>query len=365
MSYRFLIVEDNAVMIDTLTEALKASFESCEVVATGFAQAPAKLKNSRPDAVILDLAEGVDDIAASEPAWNFVWNENFCPIVIHSAFEDGAYDKQDHPFRRYERKGRGSEDKVVGHLKAFAEEIEGVRKLREEIDLRIATSLREVSPLVWRESAGAERSDMLRRVTRRRVAASLDTASEDANLKAVEQFIYPPLEPTLLTGDILRLRVGPLDSVGSYRVVLTPSCDLVVGGNRKPVDEVLVARCVPVNDQEILRRSLLQPNATPQKIGKTLCGDGSTDMVVLPRLHGAWPAMVVDLKRLELMERTKVGVADVAGAETEFVRVASMDSPFRERIAWRFVATCGRPGLPDLDRASLEQDIVAAASPAV
>ena len=81
---------------------------------------------------------------------------------------------------------------------------------------------------------------------------------------------------------------GPTDAVNSYRVVLTPSCDLVVGGNRTPVDEVLVARCVSVTDQEILRRNNLQA-ASPQKIGKNFCGDSHTDMVVLPKLHGAWP----------------------------------------------------------------------------
>ena len=145
--------------------------------------------------------------------------------------------------------------------------------------------------------------------------------------------------------------------------MLTPSCDLVAGGNRAPVDEVLVARCVSVRDPEILRRNNLKADASAQKIGKTLCGDGHTDMIVLPKLHGAWPTMVLDLKRLELMERAKVGLSDIAGAADEFVRVASMDSPFRERVAWRFVATCGRPGLPDFDRVCLEQDIAAAATP--
>lgn len=361
MSYKFLIIEDDELQIEALREALSSSFPNCLVAETGFAKSVVMLKDLRPDAVILDQSDAGSDVDASAPAYDFVWNHNFCPLVIHSAYAD-VYDTPIHPFRRYERKGVGSVDRVIAHLENFAEQIGGVRQLREEIDGRIATSLRQVSPLVWSEAAGAERSEMLRRITRRRIAASLDSSAHDANIKAVEQFIYPPLEPTLLTGDVLRLHVGQANDVNSYRVVLTPSCDLVVGGNRTPVDEVLVARCVSVTDQEILRRNNLQ-TASPQKIGKNFCGDSHTDMVVLPKLHGAWPTMVLDLKRLELMERAKVGLSDVDGAVTEFVRVASMDSPFRERVAWRFVATCGRPGLPEFDRASLEQDIIAAATP--
>jgi len=362
MSYKFLIIEDDQLQIQALSEALTDSFPGCIIAESDFAQSVEMLKDIRPDAVILDQSEAGIDVDASAPAHDFVWNHNFCPLVIHSAYDD-VHGPAVHPFRRYERKGVGSVDRVMAHLTKFAEQIGGVRQLRQEIDSRIAASLRQVSPLVWNEAAGADRSDMLRRITRRRIAASLDSSANDANIKAIEQFIYPPLEPTLLTGDILRRRDGAIDSAGSYRVVLTPSCDMVVGGNRKPVDEVLVALCVPVNDQEILRRHSLQPNAAPKKIGEKLCGEISTDMLVLPKLHGAWPTLVVDLKRLELMERSKVGLVDVAGAETDFVRVASMDSPFRERVAWRFVATCGRPGLPDLDRDSLEKEIVTAATP--
>jgi hypothetical protein len=39
------------------------------------------------------------------------------------------------------------------------------------------------------------------------------------------------------------------------------------------------------------------------------------------------------------------------------MRVASVDSPFREQIAWAFVQIAGRPALPDRDLESWVQEI--------
>src|SRR5439155_12355425 len=99
----------------------------------------------------------------------------------------------------------------------------------------------------------------------------------------------------------------------------------------------------------------------PQKLGKRLRDDSRTDMVVLPALQDVWPAMVLDLKRLEIIQRSKVALSDHNNASAICIRVASMDSPFRERVAWRYITTCGRPGLPELDHEALEKDVTAAA----
>jgi len=51
--------------------------------------------------------------------------------------------------------------------------------------------------------------------------------------------------------------------------------------------------------------------------------------------------MAADLRQLELISFDKIS------EEAEFVRVASMDSPFRELISWAYMQTGCRPGLPD------------------
>lgn len=362
---RLLIIEDNPAVIAALKEELKAVFPEMQVSDCGFKNAPKMLRSTRPDIVILDLAEGVTDTDAAGPSWNYVWKEHFCPIIVHTAFEAGNYQAQGHPFWGYERKAAGSPAKIANRIKGFLEHVEGLRVLREEIENRICNSLREVGPLVWKETGDqGQRRDLLRRVTRRRLAASLDCPSCDAdNVGALEQFIYPPLEAGLLTGDIIHEAAAGSDSPHAFRIILSPSCDLAEDGNRFPVDEVLVARCVSVTDNEVLRRCVLEPGPKlPEQLGRRLRTDSRADMLVLPELKDAWPAMVADLKRLQLIPRTEIALGRETLNGQKFYRVASMDSPFRERVGWRFTATAGRPGLPDVDESALERDVIRAAT---
>jgi hypothetical protein len=288
-------------------------------------------------------------------------------VIIHSAYDSSDYEPQNHPFRKYERKTKESPSRVVNLVRELFEHMAGVRALRDEIENKIASSLQEVSPLVWQDTLrSADRCDMLRRVTRRRIAASLDSSTRGAeSVKAIEQFVCPPLEPSLLTGDVLVQRGSDPGAPASYRLILTPSCDMVPSEGRCAVDEVLVARCVAVTDAEILRRYSLKASARlAGQIGRKLKEDSRSDGIVFPALSGVWPAMVADLKRLDLIERAKVALDKQDKRDlTDFFRVASMDSPFRERVAWRYVETVGRPGLPALDKAALEKDIVEAATP--
>jgi hypothetical protein len=368
MRFKLLIVEDTPAIIEVLREVLGKAFPKSEIRDTGFKGAPAELEWFRPDVVILDLAEGVAGIDAASKSWDFVWKRHFCPVIIHSAYDSSAYEPQNHPFRKYERKTKDSPSRVAILIRDLFEHIGGVRALRDEIENKIADSLQVVSPLVWQDTLQpADRCEMLRRVTRRRIAASLDSSTRGAeSVKAIEQFVCPPLEPSLLTGDVLVQRGSDLDAPASYRLILTPSCDMVPGEGRCALGDILVARCVAVTDAEILRRYTLKANAADLagQIGRRLREDGRSDGVVFPALSGVWPAMVADLKRLELIERTKVALSEQDKPDlTDFFRVASMDSPFRERVAWRYVETVGRPGLPVLDKAALEKDIVEAATP--
>jgi CTP synthase len=50
------------------------------------------------------------------------------------------------------------------------------------------------------------------------------------------------------------------------------------------------------------------------------------------------------LRDLEL-----IPVDGIAGDAAKYLRVASVDSPFREQIAWAFVQIAGRPAVPDRD----------------
>ena len=67
-----------------------------------------------------------------------------------------------------------------------------------------------------------------------------------------------------------------------------------------------------MNDPEVLRLCSLQQcklAKLPKNLGEQLKRDGLESVCVLPALPDEWPVMVVDLKRLELVPRTKIALS--------------------------------------------------------
>ena len=67
------------------------------------------------------------------------------------------------------------------------------------------------------------------------------------------------------------------------------------------------------------------------------------------------PLMAANLKKLSLIRYADI--ATKKGEVKPFSRVASVDSPFRERLAWAYLQVAGRPGVPDVDREALADSI--------
>ena len=168
----------------------------------------------------------------------------------------------------------------------------------------------------------------------------------------------PTISGHLLTGDILRERAGHPEDASHYAVVLTPSCDLVSDKERKPkVGKVLVAKCATV--ERLLEDLNLNVKTKRERCKERLLpmlrqGYGNS-CLPLPGLPGEFPAMAVDFRKLELIELGAIGDGD-----KEYLRVASVDNPFRELVAWAYILNAARLGLPDRDFDSWVEEIIAA-----
>ena len=328
-------------------------------------QSETALEDFRPHIVTLDLKdETTHDMVAGKPAWDFIRDKHFCPVVFFSAnaLPDGFPDGTD-PFAQYLNKNEKDAGDVAATIEAFIPHVIGLEQIRLEVESRYAQSLQKVSKLIWKtEAEAAARTQALIRVTRRRLAATLvRPLGEEANIKAWEQFIYPPTdEHHLCTGDVVFQRGADRTKAGNFRIVLTPPCDLVAGQNA--IAEVLLCKCLPIADAEVFRRASIQFSQTPTaKLAEKLAKDEVAGLKILPKLSDLWPTMVLDFKALELVQRTSIALSpESATGASAFERIASMDSPFREALSWRFMQTAGRPGTPDADRMALEAEIKAA-----
>jgi CTP synthase len=64
--------------------------------------------------------------------------------------------------------------------------------------------------------------------------------------------------------------------------------------------------------------------------------------------------MAADFRNLEL-----IGLKEIGNDNEPFLRVASVDTPFRELVAWAYITNAARPGLPDRDFESWADEIIA------
>ncbi len=82
-----------------------------------------------------------------------------------------------------------------------------------------------------------------------------------------------------------------------------------------------------------------------ERLPGTVLSHGYFEAVVpFPCLKGRIPTMAADLRSLEFLP-----LADIGSSGKAFLRIASIDSPFRELVSWAYLQIACRPGLPDRD----------------
>ena len=341
---RILFIEDEQSSIAPVLDSVKAEISDTLTQVADFELAESEVRSFRPDIVVLDLARGnpSDGDYAGLGAYNFVWNNRFCPIVVYSALPEQFFGPE-HDFVKKVKKGSGSVQRVLAAIQDFLPHVQALESTEEEIRQRLSEAMREVAPRAFQTFTDpVEREEVIVRAGRRRVAAMMDTPIvEGKTLASWECYIYPPVLNDTLLGDVLMEKDGDKEVPSSFRVVLTPSCDMA----QAKVSEILVAKCCPM--KQALKAIGLNENTNANTIKDRLLRNGYAQTVIpFPPLPDIIPTMAADLRDLELIPTGDVG------ENKRFQRKASVDSPFREMVAWAYMQTACRPGLPerDLDR---------------
>jgi CheY-like chemotaxis protein len=360
-----LLFVDDQLNDDSSSASIAArkleAIDEYSIIRADFSDAEQKIDDIVPDLIILDLQE---ETASGERSFTgtstceWIWENRFCPIVVYSAFPDQLSEThRSHPFIEVVKKGTKGVESLKRSITKLRPHIESIREAEKSIRKEFSVAMREVAPYAYDtfKDNPDQRNDAILRSGRRRLAALMDGLSKDGTrLASWEQYLCPPVCPDIQLGDILRKADGK-DDPASFRVVLTPSCDLVSSGGRKPkVDKVLVACCCPIEDA--LMRIQMKPGrkklndgkeleAFKERLTKHILTQGYHKMMIpFPCLEGRIPAMAADLRELEFIPLGDIGLSDKT-----FLRIASIDSPFRELVSWAYLQIACRPGLPDRD----------------
>ena len=358
-----LFVEDEPEVVEPIMKKIERDLEGACCTVVDFGEAIDRIRIDQPDIVVLDLLAGggsADPNVEGFETRDFIWDHRFCPIVVYSAEPEIYADHYaDHPFVSCIKKGSTSADELVQALTVLQPHVAALRDAESHIEQQFALAMRTVAPYAFATFQDPQRrSDTIIRSGRRRLAALMDDLSKDGEkLAGWEQYLSPPVIEDTQLGDILWLIDGNPNDPASYRIVLTPSCDMVNSGGRTPkVERVLVARC------DTMRKGLdstALSGMTLKNLGKRLpaamLSKGHLGEVIpLPGMEGVLPTMAANLKDLELIPIERIGMSDTDC----FVRVASIDSPFRELVSWAYLQVACRPGLPDRDFDSWSGEII-------
>lgn len=367
MTMRILLIDDlpDSVVVvrDELTNEL-----GCDCKIVGFEAVGDSLNAHDPHVVILDVLQGTgaEGQASGLDTSSYIWEKKFCPLVFYTAHAEylEANPRKGHPFWHVVKKGRDSEKEVLQRIQEFAPHIKALENAGREIRWVMNGALREIAPRIFeRTEDEAERGDALVRSARRRVAAKMDEAlsSGRTTLMPWEFYLCPPVVEHLLTGDIIRKRRGRKEDPTAYAVVLTPSCDLVKDATRIPkASQVLVSMCKSA--KRLLEDLNLQDvtnwkDKHQEKLLSALRQGYTQSCVPLPELPGEFPSLAADFRCLQLID-----VAQIGDGDEEYTRVASVDDPLRELVAWAYLLAAARPALPDRDFDAWAREIVPAAS---
>lgn len=362
MPIHVLIVDNDHDSVADLKDLLDDDSQYTCAVAN-FGDATDRIRSAQPDIVVADLLDDDDGDGDGDPGnavVDFVWEKHFCPLVIYSAEPSRVkLPDKEHPLVALQEKGDRSDEEALAKIRSLAPYCAAFRTGHEENRQRFAEAMRDAAMGMSAPAVDASgHIDTVFRAARRRFAAALDEGrTKEALMGAWEQYLCPPLSSDLLTGDVLRDAASVGDRPEDFSVVLTPSCDLAQDGDREPkVSRILVAK--GLNMRDALERSGFPPvgkNLDVPRLARVVGPGYEGGVLFLPRLPGHIPAMGANLRDLDLLLFDEIGER---GSDTRYVRIASMDSPFRELVSWAYLQNTGRPGLPDRDSREWAREIL-------
>lgn len=310
-----------------------------------------ELEDINPDIVILDLMQGLpaDGEYPGKQLHDSIWEKQLFPTIIFSANLEGAsVTKQDHYFFKYVQKGKTGLDELASCVSGCAREIKLIKEVKKYVSKECANVLKFTTPEVIsdKDLDHEEKNEILKRITRRRLAAIMDLPIKDEKkIMPWEQYVYPPIGSDIKMGDVLKKTE---EGVDKFVLVLTPSCDLVTSEvplRKTKVDKLLVAECKIVDKRFLAQYSIA---INPKKIESELLkgnNEGTRKFIPLPAIKSCgFENMVACMKKVEL-----IPINEVIGEQKKYKRILSVDSPFRESIAWAYMQDACRPGIPERD----------------
>lgn len=357
---KVLLIDDDPVSIKGISDY--CNDKNWENRITDFEYAYKQLLDFDPDVVVLDWYDDADRALADsqETSGNsllsLIWERTFRPVIVFSAIADTIdIDEKMKKCSMLKLLPKGEETQVNKLLDEIEKISGALSGFRSDMGVALIEALNGIDKLTGIEGATCEATEY---VLEKRMAAFFDEKYIPDLSPSWVQYLCPPIDNCLNVCDILIKKVEKTEGFcepENYLLVLTPSCDLYCGNGRTAkVSDVLCAQCcgkeefhhIPLLNDLSYTSTRVQNRI--ERIKKYLNDGYNEHYVALPAFADVIPYMTVDLKKLVLLPIESIATGEQNIEEkTEYVRVASVCSPFREQIVWAHLQNSCRPGVPD------------------
>lgn len=345
------------LIIDDIGDSVKGIIDSCEehnweYMLSDFNDSYKHILVFDPDIIILDWMADAERIDMGDTILNHIWSVCFRPVVIFSA--NAAVISIDEKLQKSNLVKiipKGDEQPVIDFLAQTERFVSALSSYRKDLGQALISSLNSVEFL---KNETSIEDNAVGYVLSKRTSAFFDKELTGELSPSWVQYLCPPVNNQLCVCDVIRKKSleTSFDNLGhpeEYLLVLTPSCDMVSEPGRNPkVTHALCAGCFP---KELFHGCSLSSNPSNGNVKSTVSKLNlgySNSYVAIPGFSKIIPYMTVDLKKLELIALNKIAPSlQQVGENDEYVRVASIASPFREQIVWAHMQNACRPGVPD------------------
>jgi CheY-like chemotaxis protein len=387
-TYRILIVDDDAEIVEDLQELLKEELEDLGEIhfetEQDFSAAEERLTRSNYDLVVLDVRDAAnrgplaDVEARGRELYERIAKIRWVPVVFFTGVPQQVRVLEKAPLVAVVTKN--DIDSVAPAVrKGLLSDVSTLtRRISGLVEGYVREFMRDVVAPHWEEMAGADQDEIALVIINRLAAwlredglRALDSTVESDIVKmpgqpsAARVYLIPPVTHHLTATDLL------LDPEDGWWLVLTPACDLYEDPPSANVPKPRTAKAQFVRLAKADRMFTDGASGSESPAIATWLASAKSrrdkDQVkrvfrsddnryrALPRFLDV-PDLVIDFENVRSIELSEVRT---------WKRVATLDSPFAEAMLTSYSRSVGRVGTPDISFDAVESQLLTQIQPAV
>ena len=332
---KILFFEDREEDIQGIVDyCVDQGYEYCH---DKFVEGYSKIEYYNPDIIIVDLKNAQDNFEGCD-ILDKIWEYRFRPTCVFSGqINETTIEKEHYPSPLVEFITKGNEKPVIDFIERVAPYVQCIREVQEETYKAMRRSF-DFFSLAMKD--GITDSSKLAALCGNRIKAYFDNENASKDMPVWSQYVYPIMDEHISTGDIIMVK-GSTEQTkiqNRFFIVLSQSCDIA----HSKIKEILVAQCYDI--KTLLRKRFIAEDQyemrTPDELKIIFNAGFINEFFPLPEIEGVIPNIAVNLKALKLIPK--------ANLSNGYVKIASLSSPYKERLVWAYMQNACRPGVPDL-----------------